>query len=177
MNLLEQYNSKEYKTDKQTVHSYIQWVYNTLFDKYNTTNVLEIGAFDGGSALLWRDYFINAKVDIIDINECKMLYNQNRINHIVTNAYSEILIPTLNKYDIIIDDGPHTLDSMIFFIQHYIQLLKPNGVAIIEDIQDYSWFKILNSFLPDNFSSETVDLRPIKNRYDDLLLIIRPKHE
>lgn len=168
----------KYNTDKNTIHSYIEKLYNQLFDD-NTKifNILEIGAFNGGSALLWRDFFINANVDIIDINQCDTILNEDRINHIVGDAYSSNIVNMLRnkKYDIIIDDGPHTLESMKFFVQNYVYLLNFNGIAIIEDIQDYSWFQELVPIIPKNFINQTIDLRNVKNRYDDLLLIVKHK--
>lgn len=172
--LLEQYRSKPYDTDKQTIHCYIEQAYNTLFnDNLSVTNILEIGAMNGGSALLWRDYFVNASIDIIDINECKAILNQERINHIVANAYSKNLVKSLRHYDIIIDDGPHTLDSMIFIIDYYIPLLKLGGICVIEDVQYYEWFETLTKKISKEYSYEIMDLRKTKNRYDDLLLIIK----
>jgi SAM-dependent methyltransferase len=170
-------NIDSYDTDKNTVHCYIEQVYNELFaNNDQITNVLEIGAFNGGNALLWRDYFTNATVDIIDINKCEAILQQWRINFIQGNAYSIPMVQSLNKYDIMIDDGPHTLDSMTFFVQNYIKLLKSNGVAIIEDVQDYSWFEILLNLVPSGFVCESLDLRRIKGRYDDMMLIIKNKH-
>ena len=172
MKLSEQYKLKNYDTDKNTIHSYIDYLYNDLFiSEY--ADVLEIGAFNGGSALLWQDYFINANIDIIDITECQAIKNQPRINHIVGNAYSNDMLKNLRQYDLIIDDGPHTLDSMIFFIDNYVPLLKSNGICIIEDIQSVDWFNVLISRVPNNCVYHAVDLRNVKNRYDDLVLIIR----
>jgi cephalosporin hydroxylase len=172
MKLLEQYKLKNYNTDKNSVHSYIDYLYNDLF-KSEYTDVLEIGAFNGGSALLWQDYFLNANIDIIDITECQAIKNQPRINHIVGNAYSNDMLKNLRQYDLIIDDGPHTLDTMIFFIDHYVSLLKSNGMCIIEDVQSIDWFNVLISKVPNNCVYHAVDLRNVKNRYDDLVLIIR----
>lgn len=172
MKLSDQYKLKNYDTDKNTVHSYIDRLYNDIFiSEY--TDVLEIGAFNGGSALLWQDYFINANIDVIDITECPAIKNQPRINHIVGDAYSNDMLKNLRQYDLIIDDGPHTLDSMIFFVNHYTKLLKSNGICIIEDIQDIMWFNVLITIVPTDCFYYAVDLRNVKNRYDDLVLVIR----
>lgn len=174
MNLSQLFQSKNYQTDKNSVHSYIDHFYNDLFlGKKNITNLLEIGVYDGGSILLWRDYFENAQIDAIDINDCSHTIDNNRINHIIANAYDINLLTKLNTYDIIIDDGPHTLESMIFFIENYTKLLKTSGIAIIEDVQDYSWFDVLIKSIPPNFTYNIADIRNIKGRYDDLLLTIR----
>lgn len=173
MNLLETYLSKHYSTDKNTDHCYIEKVYNELFTNSQIDNVLEIGTYNGGSALLWRDFFTKAIVDMLDINQCDNVLNQERINHIVCDAYNIDTLKQLNKYDIIIDDGPHTLQSMLFFAEHYTKLLKNNGIAIIEDVQSYDWFDQIINKIPTGFSYEILDLRSVKNRYDDMLLIIK----
>lgn len=172
MNLKEQYKLKSYNTDKNTDHSYIDYLYNGIVDK-SYTDILEIGAFNGGSALLWQDYFPNANIDILDINECEAIKHQPRINHIVGNAYSEEIIKNLRTYDLMIDDGPHTLDSMVYFIDNYVKLLKIGGIAIIEDVQSIEWFNVLISRVPNNCLYHIIDLRNVKNRYDDLLLMMK----
>lgn len=173
MNLLETYSSKTYDTDKNTTHCYIEKIYNDLFNNIKINRLLEIGAFKGGSALLWRDFFSNAIIDILDITKCNEILNQERINHIVCDAYNIDNLQKLNTYDIIIDDGPHTFSSMIFFVENYTNLLTQNGIAIIEDIQSYDWLDQIINKIPTGFSNQIIDLRHVKNRYDDLLLIIR----
>lgn len=174
MILSELFKTKRYLTDKNSVHSYIDNVYDQLFvNRQNTTNVLEIGVYDGGSILLWRDYFLNATIDAIDINDCSDKLDNDRINHIVGDAYNVNLVKNLSHYDIIIDDGPHTIESMIFVVEHYLSLLKPDGVCVIEDVQFDDWFKFLIDKIPQGFTYEIIDIRHIKNRYDDMLLIIR----
>lgn len=74
----------------------------------------------------------------------------------------------------IIDDGPHSLESMLFFAKNYSQLLTDNGILIIEDVQSAQWIqRIINEFPTDlkNYVY-VVDLRKNKNRYDDILIIL-----
>jgi hypothetical protein len=56
------------RTDKDTLHSYLD-TYEILFkDKRNTSKaVMEIGISEGGSIKLWNDYFINANIFGLDI--------------------------------------------------------------------------------------------------------------
>lgn len=79
------------------------------------------------------------------------------------------------QFDIIIDDGPHSLESQIFFLENYLDKVKPNGLLIIEDIQNISDTKILYEKTPSNFQSNIsiIDLRASKNRYDDILFVIK----
>jgi hypothetical protein len=74
-----------------------------------------------------------------------------------------------------LDDGPHTLESMIFFINHYLPLLKDDGILIIEDIPDINWTQILINNTPEQYKKyiEIADLRIVKNRWDDIMFIIK----
>jgi len=118
------------RTDKNTTHSYLELYQSLLFNKKETAkNVLEVGICDGGSIKLWHDYFVNATVyglDIMNINNVySELQNNDRIVlHTSTDAYNEETFKTnfLNKNikcDFMLDDGPHTLESMIQFIKLY----------------------------------------------------------
>lgn len=177
-------------TDKNTTHSYIE-IYENLFEskKYESNNILEIGIGNvykknGGSIKLWKDYFPNSTIyglDICDItNVNDEIINKDRIKlYTSINAYEKTFIEKefINKnlkFDILIDDGPHTLESMIFFIENYLPLLNKNGILVIEDIQDIHWTSILQDYIPDNYKdrSKVVDLRDKKKRYDDILLYI-----
>lgn len=172
--LLETYRSREYKTDKNTAHCYIEKLYNDLFQDKEYKKVLEIGVFDGGSILLWRDYFEQAQIDAVDIRASSIFKDEERINHIIGNAYTKDFVKNLsNDYDLVIDDGPHTLDSMKFFVNNYINLLNDDGIAIIEDVQNMNWVPQLCELVPDNFTHKVYDLRNVKNRWDDIVITIQ----
>jgi len=74
----------------------------------------------------------------------------------------------------ILDDGSHLLEHMIFFITNYSKLLTNNGILVVEDIQDENWIQILMDNVPEELKSYVYvyDLRNIKGRYDDLVLVI-----
>ncbi len=177
-------------TDKNTTHSYLE-TYELLFNKRKskTKNVLEIGIGDfgelnGGSVELWYNYFQNASiyaVDILDITRVlPHIQNNPRIQLFTgSNAYDQhffetTFINTNIKFDIMIDDGPHTLESMIKFINLYHKLLAPGGIMIVEDVQDISWIEHLTNATPDNLKQfiNVYDLRKNKDRYDDILFTI-----
>ena len=176
MNLSDLFKTKQYNTDKNREHAYIDHLYNDLFvDNQKVTNLLEIGIYEGGSIKLWRDYFINAQIDAVDIRDCSSKLDSDRIKCMVSNAYNKDFVKTLPLYDIIIDDGSHALHDMIFLVNHYSQLLKDDGMLVIEDVPDYNWFEILKQHTPEDFTYEIIDLRPIKHRFDDMLFILRRK--
>lgn len=169
--------SKNYGTDKHTLHCYIDEVYEKIFPKrrLSSTKVLEIGVHGGESIKLWRDYFTNAAVYGLDVSECGAVKNSDRIVHIVDDAYNINIINSLpNDFDIMIDDGPHSLESMKVFLSEYSKKIKSDGVLILEDIQDYAWLEKLREATPEHLRDkiQVYDLRSVKNRYDDLVMVI-----
>jgi hypothetical protein len=78
------------------------------------------------------------------------------------------------KFDFMLDDGPHTIESMIQFIRLYSHLLTEDGILIIEDVQEIFWLDILRNYVPDELKQyvKTYDLRENKGRYDDIVFTI-----
>ena len=173
------------RSDKDTIHSYLP-LYQQLLEKKKETakNVLEVGIYDGGSIKLWSDFFTNAVVyglDIMNINNVwEGIKNNDRIVlHTSTDAYNNDLFIEnfLNKNikcDFMLDDGPHTLESMIQFIRLYSQIMTDDGILIIEDVQSIDWIDILKNAVPEHLKPfiKVYDLRPTKNRYDDIVFTI-----
>ena len=169
-------------TDKNTVHSYLP-LYDEILcrKKFNCRNMLEVGICFGGSIELWDKYFPNGTITALDILPEKalpdLLKNQNKIRMISGDAYSPFLFSSLfrgKKFDVILDDGPHTLESQIKFLTMYSMLLEEDGILIIEDVRDINYFEILKENTPPNLKPyiKTFDLRKNKNRYDDLVFVI-----
>ena len=178
------------KTDKNTTHSYLELYQKLLISKKETAkNVLEVGIGDfgkknGGSIKLWKDFFTNATIyglDILPIDRVMdELINDDRvILYTSSNAYDNNFFTTqfLNKNikcDFMLDDGPHTLESMKQFIKLYSQIMTDDGILIIEDVQSWDWIDTLKNEVPDNLKQfiKVYDLRKNKNRYDDIVFTI-----
>jgi hypothetical protein len=52
--------------------------------------------------------------------------------------------------------------------------MTDDGILIIEDVQSWDWIDILKNAVPENLKQfiKTYDLRPNKNRYDDIVFTI-----
>lgn len=173
-------------TDKAKEHSYDVF-YDEEFKKYKDKKgmILEIGVQYGGSSLLWYEYLPNFKIVMTDIrNQVHPIIwekmKKERYEYIDMDSFNQESINQLKSkypegFDIIIEDGPHTLESQIFAIKEYSKLLKEDGILVIEDIQKYEYCDmILNQINKEEFKSvEVVDLRKNKNRYDDLLIVLK----
>ena len=172
------------RTDKNTTHSYLELYEKLLFNKKDTAkNVLEVGIFDGGSIKLCHDYFQNATVYGLDIKKISDTWdgikNNKRIRLGCFDAYNDIFFKTQIlskniKFDMMLDDGPHTLESMKKFVTLYSQIISDDGILIIEDIPDWKWIEILTNETPQNLKKfiKSYDLRPNKGRYDDIVFTI-----
>ncbi len=178
------------KTDKNTIHSYLH-LYNELLTKkrFTAKNVLEVGIGDfgeknGGSIKLWRDYFTNATIyglDVLPINRVmdELLNDPRVILYTSTDAYNEDFFNKnfLNKNikcDFMLDDGPHTLESMVQFIKLYSQIMTDDGILIVEDVKSLDWIEKLKNEVPVHLKQfiKVYDLRSNKNRFDDIVFTI-----
>ena len=174
------------RTDKNTWHSYLP-LYDKLFiaKKETAKNVLEVGICNGGSIKLWSDYFTNATVHALDVMHVdsvwdELKHNERRIVlHTSTDAYNvdffkRTFLDRNMKFDLMLDDGPHTLESMKAFIQLYSQLMTDDGILVIEDVQAWDWIDALKNEVPEHLKAfiKVYDLRPNKGRYDDIVFTI-----
>jgi len=172
------------RTDKNTVHSYLP-LYDILLARLRdtATNVLEIGIYQGGSIKLWHDYFPNATAHGIDVMHYDDVWNELKNNHrIITHtssdAYDTNVVSSLffsgPLFDMVLDDGPHTLESMLNCVRLYLPLIKDNGILIIEDVQDINWINLLKACVPNEYQEciEIYDLREKKGRYDDIVFTV-----
>jgi 16S rRNA G966 N2-methylase RsmD len=105
--------------------------------------------------------------------------NKNRCKIYKMDAYSQNAIDILkndnpNGFDIMIDDGPHTISSQMYFIKKYFSLLNNKGVMIIEDVMPLD-IVILERQVDIDFKKniEVIDLRKIKNSSDNILFVIK----
>ena len=96
------------------------------------------------------------------------------------DAYNKDNIKKINsKFDIIIDDGPHTLVSQLYASKYYTPLLKNNGKLIIEDIQKFGKFSIFFYLFHLNFKFKLsiYDFRYHKPGSDNLLIVIEKNND
>lgn len=172
--------TKSIPTDKNDWHSYCDWFYEAEFARYRhkPIQLVEIGVLSGGSMYLWAEYFSQAKILGVDYEihtDIPSILPYPNINLLVGNAYSETTLNYVPPMDILIDDGPHTLDTQIYTLQNLLPKVRPGGICVIEDVQDVSWFEPLANAVPSHLAEFTqcIDLRHLKNRYDDLLFVVR----
>lgn len=172
-------------TDKGSLHTYTG-MYEDILSQYKDKEctLLEIGIQTGGSALLWSKYLPNAIFSFSDINPVNAgvldMIDSNRFLFYLGDAYSDLVLNSIRNdrpdgFDVVIDDGPHTLQSQIEFIRKYLPLVKKGGYLIIEDVQDISWCDFLRNEVPLEYREniDISDTRSFKGRYDDIVFIVK----
>jgi len=171
----------QYRTDKFTGHTYLE-VYEKVFvpRESSAKNTIEIGVQYGGSMQLVHDYFKSAQVYGVDIDPLPDDFKiEERMTHFVVNAYDTKFVESIKdvQFDILIEDGSHQLNDMLFVVKHYSNLISQDGAMIIEDIPSIDWTSQIVKAFPDDLKKyvSIVDNRYIHNRWDDILVVLDKK--
>jgi len=136
------------------------------FDKNAELDLIEIGTEFGGSLIAWKEFFPNANVTGIDIED-KVEKKRENIKYVISDVKN---FKPEKEYDIVIDDGSHRLSDVVYTVKNF--KLKPEGVMIIEDCQaPEHWFEKIRKNT--NYSIELIDLRELYKQPDDFLIILR----
>ncbi len=150
-------------------------LYEPLFRAWrdDPVSILEIGVLDGGSIRMWRRYFPNATVTAIDVSDKITFADDPSVFFIHGNAYSDQVIENLQhrRFDIMIDDADHQIETQKIFLQRYSPLLKPHGILIIEDVFTRGGAQSLKKDLPKGFSCATVEMAEGSSIIDSRLFI------
>ena len=140
-----------YGTDKRKLdHDYTQF-YSSKFEpmRYTLQSILEIGIHknqniidkinDALSLRTWREYFSNATVYGIDIDDFLYLNDEFRFKIFKADQSNrEQMMTVFNNInqpiDVVIDDGGHKMHQQQVSLGVIFPYLKNNGVYVIEDL-------------------------------------------
>jgi hypothetical protein len=146
----------KYGSDKARAHKFTA-VYSALFkgrhdqrlrifelglgtNDPNAPSSMGVFGVPGASLRGWRDLFPHALVYGADIDR-RILFQEDRIKTFYCDQLDPSSIGELwsqpdlqGGADIIIEDGLHTLEANVFFLEHSLGHLRPGGIYITEDI-------------------------------------------
>ena len=135
----------QYKTNKITHHGYERFYdYFLIPLKYKNINVLEIGVDDLRSLKTWLNFFPNANIYGLDINEKKYDYKRGEIFKGDQTKKTDLkkIVKKIGKCGFIIDDGSHVPEHQLKTFNYLLnECLDFGGVYIIEDIETSYWKK------------------------------------
>lgn len=137
-------------SDKAGVHFYTQH-YQRFFGamRARPLRLLEIGVggYDdpqsGGSSLrMWKYFFPQAEIFSLDIED-KTHLAEERITIFQGSQndgeFLERVMAATGPLDIIVDDGSHRNEDVVFSFEKLFPALKPGGWYVVEDTQTSYW--------------------------------------
>jgi hypothetical protein len=194
---------EKFGTDKGghgvNVHHNYDLAYSLLFSsrKLSTQAFLEIGigttdttitssmgpnGVPGASLRAWREFFPNARIYGADVDK-GILFNEDRIECYYVDQEDPSTLKDLSlklerlkiSFDIILDDGLHTLRAATNTFLALEHLLAINGIYVIEDVPFRKWGAYSKEFNITGFQTYCIRLKnPKSNRFsgDNSLVVL-----
>lgn len=135
MQTLESFNHHSRK-----LPAYYQY-YDRHFEsrRMDTKKLLEIGIQYGGSLEMWAKYFPKAEITGADIDPLCKIHQKGKITVKIGDQTDEKFLSQFTNFDIIIDDGGHTMKQQQVSFKTLFPLLNPGGIYVIEDLHTSYW--------------------------------------
>lgn len=171
-------------TDKTTLHAYAatyERIFNDILARAVPGAVMEIGVLSGASIVNLRNTFPERAVYGLDIDLSVLQYrieNDPGIHYIqmdATDIRACSKVPSGETFALVIDDGSHRVEDIVAAFVIWGNRVESGGYYVIEDITE-DILPILKRILVPlgekiNMKWEVVDVRAVKQRWDDILLV------
>ena len=116
-------------------------IYDRHFSRYRGTavNMLEIGVYRGGSLQMWKEYFgPKARIWGVDVDpQCKS-FEEEQISILIGDqedrGFLRSIVATLPRFDIVLDDGGHSMKQQIHTFEELFGHIADDGVYLCEDL-------------------------------------------
>lgn len=111
--------------------------------KRSGLRILEIGIQRGGSLATLKGYFTDPIITGIDIDPACKQFEGNGVNIRIGSQDDKEFLLSVEKefgpFDIIIDDGGHTMHQQLVTFETLYPLLNEEGIFVIEDTLTSYW--------------------------------------
>jgi hypothetical protein len=177
MNFFENYFCNNKKRPMNKWGHYFE-IYDKHFNKFRNKQIslLEIGVGHGGSLQMWKEYFgENISIVGLDIcTDCKN-YEESQIKIEIGSQYDSVVLDSLiskyKNFDIIIDDGSHINEHVIFSFNHLFKHLNEDGIYLVEDVHT-SYVESFGGGLRKNGSF----VEFVKDKFDEINMFYTDYH-
>ena len=146
--------------------------WDSYFDVYERTfarfvgrgiTFVEVGVDAGGSLLMWKAYFQNARIIGVDVDPAARDLTRYGIEIFIGDQESEAFwdefYKSVGPIDVLLDDGGHHNREQIVTVDHALRHVRNHGVVMVEDVHTSYMRQFLNparhSFI--NFAKHLVD--------------------
>jgi len=185
----------DFETDKGNGHSYIEY-YNSILTPFELieSNIMEIGILRGESIRLWHKALPKANIFALD-NFSHSTLDSSSILHVkekVTSLSRVTLIepvdsrspeevdsnlkPLGKKFDVIIDDGDHSVEAQLRTFANFFPYLSKEGVYVIEDVIGMNAANRLAVEVRKHYPKSKICIHAFNflHRHDDIIVEVRP---
>lgn len=184
---------KKYGSDKGLGWHNYTLIYDKLFNKFIDKNIsiFEVGlgtnntdvpsnmgpnGKPGASLYGWREYFKNANIYGADVDTRILFESDNIKTYFVDQLNKETIDNMWSKipfeFDIIIDDGLHTFEANMNFLENSFHKLKEGGIYIIEDIFESKKQEFEDKLKSLGYTYQILSIPNPSNNFDNVLGII-----
>lgn len=134
--------------EHRLIHKWMHYfeVYDRHFSKFRDQEIslIEFGVLHGGSLQMWKHYFgAKAKIYGVDIDPRCASLAEERVSILLGDQENRDslrnITKALPKFDIIIDDGGHTMMQQIITFEEMYDHLKDGGIYLCEDLHTSYW--------------------------------------
>lgn len=115
--------------------------YEDLFHDMKTScnTIVEIGVRKGNSLRVWKEYFLNSRIIGLDIDPSCASAAEDRIDiytgsQIDDGTLQTIINDTPNGLDIVIDDGSHLAEHLVYTFDKLFPHVNSGGWYVMEDL-------------------------------------------
>ena len=165
---------KRYVRSLVNGHGYSQ--YYSMIDKNKVKNLVEIGSYEGASAMVFSAYFQKAKIFCLDLTfKYNKLKYKNSIKVEIDQLNKEDLKKFIiknklkNKIDLISDDGAHKNEHIINSFKVLFPNLKKGGYYFIEDVSIKKTKKVYDLFKSNRYK-KIADIKFFKSNLNKFTL-------
>ncbi|GAH32754.1 unnamed protein product, partial [marine sediment metagenome] len=175
-------------------HPYTPAYYDLFKDRRKSAKkVLELGVLEGRSLMMWREFFPNAHIYGIDVNEdCIRIFEDD--DRVTVFEYDQTsprdMIELIDKIgsdiDIVVDDGSHIPPHQIYACLTLMKLIDKGVIYVVEDVKaprprkGYLGIK----FFLRGYDVNEPNLEPIRKKYgigrhrgDDRLIVVKHREK
>ncbi len=146
---------------RNSIHNFLECGIGTINPDLASTMATYESAVDGtykpGASLrAWQEYFPNALITGIDIDQDCMITDERIETYQCDQTKPESIKQFLKqigdrKFDIVIDDGLHKFHAGITLFENIIDRLENDGIYIIEDVNENKLEKFAEYFRNKNY--------------------------
>lgn len=130
--------------------------FKQFLKKRKIESILEIGVFEGGTLMAWREIFPSCYILGIDIgigtDELRKLAKDNNIELMLkTDSHDPKTLEKIKdkKFDFLFIDGDHSYQGVKKDFEMYSPLVKKDGIVALHDIKDTQHHRDIDCFVAD----------------------------